>query len=134
MMNVVHLQGRFTQEPEIRYTKDNAPVATFTLAVKRDFVSKSGDDVEFIKVTAFDKTAALVRDHCKKGQMILMTGRLNLNSYTDKDGQRRSNLQVYADKIYFVDAQKQQSGTHPAYNGGFVDVSAADDDSFELPF
>lgn len=131
MLNVVHLQGRLTEEPQIRYTKDNAPVAQFTLAVKRDFASKSGDTVDFIKVAAFDKPAELVRGHCKKGQMIVLTGRLGLNSYTDKNGQRRNNLQVYADKIYLVDAKK--TAPAPSYTGGFVDVTDDDDELYELP-
>ena len=131
MLNLVLLQGRLTDDPEIRYTKDNSPVAVFSLAVKRDFVSKGGGAVDFIKVTAFEKPAELVRGYVKKGQMIVVAGALKLNEYTDKGGQKRSSLQVYADKIYLVDAKREQSGTQVK---GFVDVSAADDEAFDLPF
>lgn len=134
MLNLVLLQGRLTDNPEIRYTKDNSPVAVFTLAVKRDFSTKGGGEaVDFIRVTAFEKPAELVRGYVKKGQMIVAAGNLKLNKYTDKDGQKRSSLQVYADKIYLVDSKKEQPAAQP-YDGGFVDVSAADDDAFELPF
>lgn len=133
MLNFLVLQGRLTDDPDVRYSKDNKPNATFSLAVRRDFVSKGGDDTDFIKVKAFGKTAELVRNYVTKGKMIIVTGNLKLDRYTDSEGKNRSSLSVYADKVYLVDSRREQPAAQP-YDGGFVDVSAADDDAFELPF
>ena len=87
MLNHISIMGRLTRDPEIRYTPNNIPVASFTLAVDRDFKNGSGEkETDFINCVAWRSTAEFVEKYFSKGRMIVVSGRLQIRKYTDKDG------------------------------------------------
>ena len=96
MLNNITLFGRLTRDPELRYTQSQKPVASFTVAVDRDFTPKDGGDkqTDFISCVAWSGTAEFVSKHFGKGQLILVNGRLQVREYTDKDGQNRKAYEV----------------------------------------
>lgn len=107
-MNSVHLSGRLTRDPELRHTTACVPVAAFTLAVDRKF---ERDKADFINVTAWRKTAEFVSRYFKKGQRVTVAeGRIRVDQYTDKDGNKRTRVEVVADAVEFADGRRDQDG------------------------
>ena len=137
MLNTITIMGRLTRDPELRYTASQKPVASFTLAVDRDFGDKQTD---FIDCVAWNKAAEFVQKYFHKGSMTVATGRLQLRDWTDKDGNKRRNAEVVADHVYFGESKSQQSTgsySNPAQYHAPVDVSYSpmtDADDGELPF
>ena len=149
MLNKIILMGRLTRDPELRRTQTGTPVASFSLAVDRDFKDKSTGErtTDFIDVVAWRQTGEFVSRYFTKGRMAVVEGRLQIRDWTDKDGNKRRTAEVVADQVYFGDAKKddgeKQSGKAPAYGGyqatpeeirqmedGFAALS---DDDGELP-
>lgn len=97
-MNKILLQGRLTKEPEIRLTAKNDKVAHFTIAVDRDF---NREETDFINCVAFKATAAFIESYFGKGDMILLAGRLQMQTYTAKDGSNRTAAEVLTDNVWF---------------------------------
>ena len=133
--------GRFTRDPEMRTTQSGVSVASFTLAVDRDFGGRDGGEkqTDFIDCTAWRHTAEFVSKYFSKGRMAVVSGRLQIDNYTDNDGNKRKSAKVIADNIYFGDSKKDgatggqsddAASLTPAPSG-FVPV---DVDSGELPF
>ena len=138
MLNNITLYGRLTRDPELRYTQSQKPVASFTVAVDRDFTPKDGGDkqTDFISCVAWSGTAEFVSKHFGKGQLILVNGRLQVREYTDKDGQNRKAYEVVCNNVYFGES-KQKGEKQPVTRG--VDVSAGEwedytEDDGDLPF
>lgn len=123
MLNQITIMGRLTRDPELRYTQSQKPVASFTLAVDRDFGDKETD---FIDCVAWNKTAEFVSSYFKKGQMAIASGRLQIRDWTDKDGGKRRSAEVVADRVYFGEAKAKGENFTPAQ--GPVNVNAS---SFE---
>ena len=118
MLNHITIMGRLTRDPELRVTGSGISVANFSVAVDRDFSGKdSGEkETDFIDCTAWRKTAEFVAKHFTKGRMIVVSGRLQINSYTDKDGNKRRSAVVVADNCYFGDSKKDaESGGNSGY-------------------
>lgn len=143
MLNKVILQGRLVADPELKQTPSGVPVATFRIAVDRDFKNKeTGEkDCDFVTIVAWRGTAEFVSKFFSKGRMCVVDGRLQIRPYTDKDGAKRNATEVVAENVYFGDSQKRDEGTNaPGYStpaaGVPVDVefSEVDDDSDPLPF
>ena len=140
MLNKIFLQGRLTRDPELRHTNSGTPVATFTLAVDRDFKDKETGEkkADFINVVAWRQTGEFVSRFFNKGRMAVVEGRLQMRDYTDRDGNKRTAAEVVADSVYFGDSRKEGDTSNtfrPA--GGAVDVSgefAELDSDGELPF
>ena len=137
-MNKVMLMGRLTRDPEIRYTQNNLPVASFTLAVDRDFKSGSGEkETDFINCVAWRNTAEFVGKYFTKGSAAIVAGRLQIRSYTDKDNNKRTAAEVVADNVYFAESKSNtaQASAAPTYSGidsdGFVPLTDGNDD---VPF
>lgn len=128
MLNQISLMGRFTREPEMRYTGSNVPVTTFTLAVERDFSGKAEKTTDFIDCVAWNATAEFVNKYFTKGSLAAVTGSLNIRNWEDKQGNKRRSAEVNVRNIYFAESRKA------------VDVSAPDMDALEddaggdLPF
>lgn len=99
-MNKVELMGRLTKDVELLHTKSDAKVARITLAVAR---KGSKDAVDFIDCVAFGKLVDILPKYVEKGNRIIVTGSLNLNNYTDKDGKTKTSVNVVMDDFYFVD-------------------------------
>lgn len=103
MLNHIDLMGRLTADPVLRYTQTNKPVASFRLAVNRDF----GEGTDFIDVVAWNKTADFVTKYFFKGSVAVISGRLQMREYTDKSGNKRTSAEVVADSIYFGDSKSK---------------------------
>lgn len=138
MLNRIILQGRMCSDPELRHTGTGTAVASFTLAVDRDFKDQSGNrETDFIDVTAWRNTAEFVSRYFTKGRMAVVSGRLQIRGWTDKDGNKRRNAEVVADNIYFGDSQKTaQSGAEAPTDGytpgEFAELPEVDESG--LPF
>ena len=141
MLNHITIMGRLTRDPEMRSTQSGVAVASFTLAVDRDFGGRDGGEkqTDFIDCTAWRHTAEFVSKYFSKGRMAVVSGRLQIDNYTDSDGNKRRSAKVIADNIYFGDSKKDgttsgQSDEAASFTpapSGFVPV---DVDSGELPF
>ena len=143
MLNKIILMGRLTRDPELRRTQSGTSVASFSLAVERDFKSQSGEkETDFIDIVAWRNTADFVSKYFTKGRMAIVEGRLQIRDWTDKDGGKRRSAEVIADNVYFGDSKRDgDSGTSGGYHpaGHPVDVSANDfaeigEEDGELPF
>ena len=147
MLNKIILMGRLTRDPELRHTQSGAAVASFTLAVDRDFKDKDTREkaTDFIDVVAWRGTGEFVSKYFSKGRMAVVEGRLQIREWTDKEGGKRRTAEVVADNVYFGDS-KQDSGAAGNYNtapasggnygmpaGGQQFADIADDDG-DVPF
>ena len=108
MLNRIILMGRLTRDPELRRTQTGTPVASFSLAVDRDFKDKQTGEkaTDFIDVVAWRQTAEFVSRYFTKGRMAMVEGRLQIRDWKDKDGNNRRSAEVVADNIYFGDSRK----------------------------
>jgi single-strand DNA-binding protein len=111
MLNKVIIQGRFTSAPEIRRTQSGTAVASFALAVERDFPDKSTGQkqTDFIPVIAGGNTAEFVSKYFTKGSMIVVEGRLQVRDWQDKDGNKRYSTEVVAQNVYFAGSKKRDA-------------------------
>lgn len=115
MLNRIILMGRLTRDPELRHTQTGTAVASFSLAVDRDFKDKQTGEkaTDFIDIVAWRSTAEFVSRFFTKGRMAVVEGRLQLRDWTDKDGNKRRSAEVVADNVYFGDSKRD------AESGGF---------------
>lgn len=106
MLNHITIMGRLTRDPELRHTQSQTPVASFTLAVDRDYAKQEGSEkkTDFIDCVAWRGTAEFVSKHFVKGRMATVSGRLQIREWTDKDGNKRRSAEVTADNVYFCDS------------------------------
>ena len=123
MLNHIVLMGRLTRDPEQRMTQTGTPVASFTLAVDRDFGGRDGGEkkTDFIDIVAWRQTAEFVSKYFTKGQMAVVAGRLQIRDWTDKDGGKRRSAEVVADNIYFGESKRSREGGD--YAGGYQQQS-----------
>ena len=131
MLNKVFIMGRLTSDPELRRTRTGTPVASFSLAVDRDFKDKQTGEkaTDFIDVVAWRNTAEFVSRYFTKGRMAVVEGRLQMRDWTDKDGNKRRSAEVVADQVYFGDAGKKDDAPTT-----FGSMSYPNNDDFqELP-
>ena len=107
MLNRIVIMGRLGHEPEVRYTQSGKPVASFSLAVDRDFKDKASGEraTDWIDVVAWDAKAKFVQQYFHKCQQAVVEGRLQIRDYTGRDGTRRRAAEVVADNIYFAGAK-----------------------------
>ena len=112
MLNHIVLMGRLTRDPELRYTGSNVPVASFSIAVDRDFGrGENGEkQTDFINVSAWRQTGEFVSKYFTKGSMIVVSGRLQMRDYTDRDGNRRTAAEVVAENVYFGESKRRDDG------------------------
>lgn len=153
MLNHIVVMGRLTRDPELRRTQSGTAVASFSLAVERDFKGQDGEKVtDFFDVTAWRNTAEFVSRYFTKGRMMVVDGRLQSRKWEDRDGNRRTSIEIVADSCYFGDSKKDSSGPPPAgsyppsggydspsyggYSGGYEDnqFRELEEDDGELPF
>ena len=111
MLNKIVIMGRLTSDPELRRTGNGIAVTSFTLAVDRDYSGKSGGEKEtdFIDCVAWRNTGEFVEKYFTKGRMAVVSGRLQIRSYTDKDGNNRRIAEVIADSVYFGDSKNSNT-------------------------
>jgi len=110
-LNKVILIGNLTRDPELRYTPDGTPVASFTLAVNRPFTNQQGErDADFIPIVAWRKQAERCSEYLIKGSQVAVEGRLQTRSYEDKNGIRRKVSEVIAWRVEFLQRLKKSFG------------------------
>ena len=153
MLNHITIMGRLTRDPELRYTQSQTPVASFTLAVDRDFGSRDGGEkqTDFIDCVAWRQTAEFVSKYFTKGSMAVVSGRLQIRDWTDRDGGKRRSAEVVVDNMYFGESRRRdgdsgdsRSSSYSSYgNSGSAGKSSTpaasafaelDDGDGELPF
>lgn len=134
MLNKVILMGRLTKEPELRHTQSNIPVASFTLAVDRGY--KKEDDAinaDFINIVAWRSTAEFVSKWFSKGQLVAVSGRLQVRTYKDRDGNNRTITEVVADEAFFAEnKRKAAEGTTYIGESEFAENEPIQDSFEEL--
>ena len=119
MLNHIVIMGRLTRDPELRRTGSGVAVASFTVAVDRDFGGRDGGEKEtdFIDCVAWRQTGEFVSKYFTKGRMIVVSGRLQIRSWTDKDGNKRRTAEVVADNVYFGDSRRDGDAGSSSYGG-----------------
>ena len=116
MLNVAIIMGRLTRDPELRRTNSGKPVAGFTVAVDRDYAPEGQEkETDFIDCVAWNGTAEFVEKYFKKGSMIVVSGRLQLRNWTDKEGNKRRTAEILASTVYFGESKKSQEGSNQSY-------------------
>ena len=155
MLNHITIMGRLTRDPELRRTGSGVAVTSFTLAVDRDFgKNENGErETDFIDCVAWRQTGEFVSKYFTKGRMAVVSGRLQIRSWNDKDGNKRRTAEVVADNVYFGDSRRDGDGgsfggntygsapAAPSFGGYSAPASAPasdfamlDDDDAQLPF
>jgi len=144
MLNHITLMGRLTRDPELRYTASGTAVASFSLAVERDFVSRDGGErqTDFIDCVAWRQTGEFVSKYFAKGNMAAVSGRLQIRDWNDKDGNKRRSAEVVVDNVYFCESKKSRdTGSAPSAPAGYQEAARGgsafaelDDGDGELPF
>ncbi len=116
MLNKIILMGRLTRDPELRYTQSQVPVASFSLAVDRDFKEQDGQKkTDFIDIVAWRNTAEFVSKYFTKGRMAVVEGRLQIRDWTDRNGGKRRSAEVIADNVYFGDSKRDEGSAPSSY-------------------
>lgn len=110
MLNHIVLMGRLTRDPELRYTQSQIPVASMRVAVDRDYGRGEERQTDFIDVVAWRNTAEFVSKYFHKGSMMVVSGRLQMRDWTDRDGNKRTTAEVVADNVYFGDSARRDNG------------------------
>ena len=149
MLNHIVIMGRLTRDPELRRTGAGVAVTSFTVAVDRDFGGRENGEREtdFIDCVAWRQTGEFVSKYFTKGRMAVVSGRLQIRNWTDKEGNKRRSAEVVADNVYFGDSRREGDGNAfgaapaaPSFGGYSApaapasDFAMLDDDDAQLPF
>lgn len=138
MLNRIDIMGRCVADPELRRTTNGTAVCSFAIACERDFKGKDGNkETDFVDVVAYRNTAEFVEKYFSKGRMAVASGRLQIRSWTDKDGNKRKTAEIIADNVYFGDSKNANTDTSAApatYSAPAQDFNMLDGDDSELPF
>ena len=134
MLNKTVIMGRFTAEPELRYTANGLPCCSFTLAVERDGKPDENGKhaADFIDCVAWRSTAEFISKYFSKGRMAVTEGRMQSRTWKDKHDQSRKNTELRVDNIYFADSKKDGAASASENTGGGFEELTEDDG--ELPF
>lgn len=149
MLNCIVIMGRIVRDPELRRTGSGIAVASFTVAVDRDFGGRDGGEKEtdFIDCVAWRQTGEFVYKYFTKGSMAVVSGRLQIRGWTDKDGNKRKAAEIVADNVYFGESKQTRDSTpghsgdndaNGSYSGPAIaptnDYSVLENDDEQLPF
>ena len=131
MLNHIVLMGRLTRDPELRRTGSGVAVASFTLAVDRDYAVQGAEkETDFVDIVAWRNTAEFVSKYFTKGRMVVVSGRLQIRNWQDKEGNKRRSAEILADHVYFGEGKKDREETYEP-QGEFNEITGDDPD---LPF
>ena len=109
MLNQVVLVGRLTKDPEVKKVEGDKSVSTITLAVQRTFKNAAGVyDTDFIDITIWDRMAQNTQEYCKKGDIVGVKGKLQLDTFENKKGEKVSKLNVIGEKVTFLSSKKEE--------------------------
>ncbi len=120
-MNKVILMGRLTRDPEVRYSQgaSQTAVARFSIAVDRRFKREGEPDADFFNCTAFGKQAEFIERYLHKGTKVVLSGRVQNENYTNKDGQMVYSVRVMVDEIEFAESKNAAAQNEGGFNGGY---------------
>ena len=145
-LNHITIMGRLTRDPELRRTGQGTAVTSFTLAVDRDLPGKDGKrETDFIDCVAWRNTAEFVNSYFRTGRMAVVSGKLQIRTWKDKQNNTRKTAEVIADNVYFGDSKPEGSShggsSYGGYGGGYSapaapasDFAMMDGDDEQLPF
>ena len=145
MLNHITIMGRLCADPEIRRTTSGVAVTNFTIACDRDFGNNGEKETDFVEIVCWRNTAEFVSKYFSKGRMAVVSGRLQIRSWNDKDGNKRKTAEIVADNVYFGDSKSDTQNQNSGYvgfvkaenvptattNGGFAPILEEDE---QLPF
>ena len=135
MLNHIVIMGRLVRDPELRRTGSGIAVASFTVAVDRDFSGKDSNEKEtdFIDCVAWRNTGEFVSKYFTKGRMIVVSGRLQIRQWTDKDGNKRRTAEIVADSCYFGDSKKESDNSGGSYGGNSYNAPGYSSPGYNTP-
>ncbi|MCI5602173.1 MAG: single-stranded DNA-binding protein [Lachnospiraceae bacterium] len=130
-MNKVILMGRLTRDPDVRYSDQSSAVARFTLAVDRRF-KRDGDQqtADFISCVAFGKTGEFIERYCHQGTKLVVEGRIQTGSYTNRDGNKVYTTDVVAENVEFAESKVAAANNEGGYQAARPEPSSAAGDGF----
>lgn len=147
MLNSISVSGRLVRDPELRRTDSGKAVTSFSVACDRDFKnSQTGEkEVDFLDCVAWGSTAETVERYFRKGQMAMVTGRLQIRQYTDKNGQKRRYAEILVSSVYFCGSKESGTQTSSGADNGYsapayptpapaANFAELEDDDAQLPF
>lgn len=147
MLNTITIAGRMVRDPELRRTGSGKAVTSFSVACDRDFKnSQTGEkEVDFLDCVAWGSTAETVERYFRKGQMAMVTGRLQIRQYTDKNGQKRRYAEILVNSVYFCGSKESGTQTSSGADNGYsapayqtsapaANFAELEDDDAQLPF
>ena len=135
MLNHIVVMGRLTRDPELRYTQSQTPVASFTVAVDRDFANRDSGErqTDFIDCVAWRQTAEFVNKFFQKGSMAVVSGRLQIRDWTDREGGKRRSAEIVVDNMYFGESKRRdaepRSDSNSSYSSSYGNSSYGGYDS-----
>ena len=134
MLNHITIMGRLTRDPELRRTGSGVAVASFTVAVDRDFGGRDGGEKEtdFIDCVAWRQTGEFVSKYFTKGRMIVVSGRLQIRNWTDKEGNKRRTAEVVADNVYFGESRRSAE-SNASYGGNTYGGNSYGGNAYNAP-
>ena len=135
MLNHIVIMGRLVRDPELRRTGTGVAVASFRVAVDRDYVSKDGGErkADFIDCVAWRQTGEFISKYFTKGRMIVVDGRLEMRDWTDKDGNKRTSAEINVANAYFGDSRRDGDSSGSAYGGNSYGGSSYGGNSYSAP-
>ena len=135
MLNHIVIMGRLTRDPELRYTQSQTPVASFTVAVDRDFGGRDGGErqTDFIDCSAWRSTAEFVSKYFRKGSMAVVSGRLQSRKWQDRDGNNRTSWEINADNVYFGESRRDSASQTGSYSSNNYGSSGNDNSRSSAP-
>lgn len=135
MLNKIIFQGRFCENPELKQTQSCVSVSSFTLAVDRDFKNQSGErETDFILVVAWKSVAEFIVNHFSRGDMAIVSGRLQSRRWEDREGNKRTAIEIVAENIYFCGPKKSQQEQNFNQLADAVDKFQEIEEPGNLPF
>ena len=135
MLNHITIMGRLVRDPELRRTGTGVAVASFRVAVDRDFAPKDGGErkADFIDCVAWRQTGEFISKYFTKGRMIIVDGRLEMRDWTDKDGNKRTSAEVVVANAYFGDSKRDSESGNSSYGGNTYGGNSYGGNSYSAP-
>ena len=135
MLNKIILQGRLTRDPELRQLPDGSSVLNFSMAVDRDYLNReSGErETDFVDCVAFRGTAEFMDKYFKKGSMLLVSGRLRVRNWKDKDGYKRRSTEVIAENVYFGESKRKEERAEDDWTAAADALEQLGDELADVP-
>ena len=140
MLNKIMIQARLCRDVEIRRLPDGKAVASVAVACDRDFANKDGQrETDFIDIVAFGNTGEFLSKYFSRGSMVVLSGRLQIRGWTDKDGNKRRSAEVVADQVYFGESKKTEGDSYTGFVKNHPEAPVSDfqvigDTDEQLPF